>query len=151
MRITTSIVNLNSARNLKSFPKGKLLLLTLSTAWQGSEIRETMKVPILYFLSSDHLNAIGKYFDFWKRLTTPGPLHSTARRLFGPEATRPSTLAHDRVSHPTCAHASAPTPRWHSRPPATTRRRCQPACHLLSTCRACCRHLLVRAAPLSPA
>jgi hypothetical protein len=43
---------------------------------------------------------------------------------------------------------SAPTPRWHSRPPATSRRRCRPARHLRSTRRACSRHLLVCATPL---
>jgi hypothetical protein len=47
-------------------------------------------------------------------------LHSTARRLFGPEATRPSMPAHGRVSRTAHAHVSASTPRWHSRPPATS-------------------------------
>jgi hypothetical protein len=57
-------------------------------------------------------------------------------------------MAHGRVSCTACAHVSAPTLRWHSWPPATSRRRCRPARHLLSTRRACSCHLLVRATPL---
>jgi hypothetical protein len=40
-------------------------------------------------LKLDHLNAIGKYIEYWKRFTGPSPLHSRARSIIGPEASQP--------------------------------------------------------------
>jgi hypothetical protein len=67
----------NSVVDLKSYPKGKLFLLNLSTARQSLEICETLEVPFLYFEARINWMQLGNTLNIKKDL--PGPAHCSVR------------------------------------------------------------------------